>query len=114
MTPLPPDQQRDLETVRETAHVLSAMWPDDARLRAYEQQHKEALARIEAALERLNSGIFLGKPAKYWLELRERAARMDEALRRIADENDPLEGIGSEMEFAQAALAPPEEGASGG
>jgi hypothetical protein len=31
--------------------------------------------------------------------------RVTAALRRIADENDPLLGIGSEMEFAQETLA---------
>jgi predicted nuclease with TOPRIM domain len=38
-------------------------------------------------------------------QLREERDRLADALRRIADENDPLLGIGSEMEFAREALS---------
>jgi hypothetical protein len=37
--------------------------------------------------------------------------RYENALRAIADENHPLFGIGSEMEYARAALAGTEESA---
>jgi hypothetical protein len=49
---------------------------------ASRDRHRERAANLAAELERVTA-----------------------ALRRIADENDPLLGIGSEMEFAQETLA---------
>jgi hypothetical protein len=46
-----------------------------------------------------------GPATKALNEVAAELERVTAALRRIADENDPLLGIGSEMEFAQETLA---------
>ena len=41
-----------VDALRELARVLAAMWPDDARVKAYVQQHAALMAELAARTER--------------------------------------------------------------
>jgi predicted nuclease with TOPRIM domain len=76
----------------------------------FQREVGELLAEVERLTEALETVIRENAAGydnlKRRLEqLREERDRLADALRRIADENDPLLGIGSEMEFAREALS---------